>query len=184
LFNGQISILNPLILFPLGPNGYGFQRPNPPGMSIYDNVAIGPKLLETVSPTNMLSLVEESLKKAALWDEVKDKLNQNALGLSGGQQQRLCIARAIALKPKVLLMDEPTSALDPIAAAKIEELMQELKLEFSVVLVTHNMGQAARTADTTSFFMLGDLIESGPTEEIFTNPQNKKTEDYVMRRFG
>ncbi|MFN8370956.1 MAG: phosphate ABC transporter ATP-binding protein PstB [Bacteriovoracaceae bacterium] len=164
--------------------GMVFQRPNPfPGMSIFENVALGPKLLGKASKAETLSIVEMSLKKAALWDEVCNKLHTPATGLSGGQQQRLCIARAIALRPKVLLMDEPTSALDPIATDKIEELMQELKKDFCVILVTHNMGQSARVADYTSFFMGGELVETGPTEEIFTNPTNKKTENYVMRRF-
>ncbi|MBF0362332.1 MAG: phosphate ABC transporter ATP-binding protein [Oligoflexia bacterium] len=165
--------------------GMVFQRPNPfPGMSVFENVIIGPKLHGGYSKVDLNKLAENCLKKAALWDEVKDKLNKDGTSLSGGQQQRLCIARAIALNPKVLLMDEPTSALDPIASAKIEELMKELKNDYTVILVTHNMGQAARISDYTSFFMLGELIEHSPTSDLFTNPKNKQTEDYIMRRFG
>ncbi|MBF0299018.1 MAG: phosphate ABC transporter ATP-binding protein [Oligoflexia bacterium] len=165
--------------------GMVFQRPNPfPSMSVLENVIIGPKLHGGFSKNALIELAEECLKKAALWDEVKDKLNKDGTGLSGGQQQRLCIARAIALNPKVILMDEPTSALDPIASAKIEDLMKKLKKDYTVILVTHNMGQAARISDYTSFLMLGELIEHSATSDLFTTPKNKQTEDYIMRRFG
>ncbi|MBF0313566.1 MAG: phosphate ABC transporter ATP-binding protein [Oligoflexia bacterium] len=165
--------------------GMVFQRPNPfPAMSIFDNVVIGLKLSASLSKQQLTQTAEECLKKAALWDEVKDKLHREGTSLSGGQQQRLCIARAIALNPQVLLMDEPTSALDPIAAAKVEELMKDLCKEFTVILVTHNMGQASRVSDYTTFLMLGELIEHAATAELFTNPKHQLTEDYIMRKFG
>ncbi len=163
--------------------GMVFQRPNPfPTMSIFDNVVSGLKLNGIRGDYPVL--VEKSLRQAALWDEVKDRLQQSALSLSGGQQQRLCIARALAIEPEVLLMDEPASALDPIATAKIEELIHELRVSLTMVIVTHNMQQAARVSDTTAFFYLGELIERGPTEQIFTNPKEPRTEDYVTGKFG
>lgn len=164
--------------------GMVFQKPNPFPMNIYDNVAYGPKLHGVKDKARLDEIVENSIKGAALWDEVKDKLNSSGLGLSGGQQQRLCIARAIATNPDVVLMDEPTSALDPLATAKIEELIRQLKENYTVVIVTHNMQQAARISDYTAFFLLGDLVEYGPTPEIFTNPNDKRTEDYITGRFG
>ncbi len=164
--------------------GMVFQQPNPFPKSIYDNIVYGPKCQGVKNKQELDEIVESSLKEAALWDEVKDRLHTSALGLSGGQQQRLCIARAIAMKPEVLLMDEPTSALDPIATAKIEELMASLKTRYTVVIVTHSMQQAARIADRTAFFLMGELIEVGETEQIFSNPQNQKTEDYITGRFG
>jgi phosphate transport system ATP-binding protein len=165
--------------------GMVFQKPTPfPAMSILDNVLIGLRLQGGLKKEKLLEIAESCLRKSALWDEVKDVLNQPGTSLSGGQQQRLCIARTLAVNPPVLLMDEPTSALDPIATAKIEELMDNLKKEYTVIIVTHNMQQAARIADNTSFFVLGELIEHGPSSEIFTNPQNKKTQDYVMGKFG
>jgi phosphate transport system ATP-binding protein len=164
--------------------GLVFQKPNPFPKSIYDNIAFGPRL-QGVSDRNRLDpLVEDSLKKAALWDEVKDRLRESALGLSGGQQQRLCIARALATKPSILLMDEPASALDPIATAKIEDLINELKQSYTIVIVTHNMQQAARVSDYTAFFYLGSLVEYDLTTTIFTNPRQKQTEDYITGRFG
>ncbi|MBI5524084.1 MAG: phosphate ABC transporter ATP-binding protein [Desulfarculus sp.] len=164
--------------------GMVFQKPNPFPKSIYNNVAYGPRLHGMNSQRRLDELVERSLKAAAIWDEVKDILPQSALGLSGGQQQRLCIARAIAMEPEVLLMDEPTSALDPIATARIEELVKELKKSYTVIIVTHNMQQAARVSDETAFFYLGRLIEMGPTERIFTRPQQEQTEHYITGRFG
>ena len=164
--------------------GMVFQKPNPFPKSIYENVAYAPRLHGTRNKSDLDAIVEESLRGAALWDEVKDRLGSSAMGLSGGQQQRLCIARAIAIKPEILLMDEPASALDPIATAKIEELIIELKREFTIVIVTHNMQQAARISDFTAFFYLGELIEFGPTAKLFTNPSKKQTEDYVTGRFG
>lgn len=165
--------------------GMVFQKPNPfPGMSIFENVVIGLKLQGIRNKAKLMKAAETCLRKAALWDEVKDKINEPGTSLSGGQQQRLCIARALAVNPPVLLMDEPTSALDPIASAKIEDLMTELKEEFTVIIVTHNMQQAARIADFTSFLVLGELIEHGLSSDIFTNPKQKKTEDYVTGRFG
>ena len=163
--------------------GMVFQRPNPfPTMSIYDNVAAGLRLNGIGGDHR--ELVEKSLNQAALWDEVKDRLHSSALSLSGGQQQRLCIARALAIGPEVLLMDEPASALDPIATAKIEELIRELRRELTIIIVTHNMQQAARVSDATAFFYMGELIEHGPTEQIFTNPKESRTEDYVTGKFG
>ena len=164
--------------------GMVFQRSNPFPKSIYDNITYGLKLHGMKAKSDLDAAVEQSLRSAALWDEVKDRLNTSAMGLSGGQQQRLCIARAIAIKPEILLMDEPASALDPIATAKIEELIIELKREFTIVIVTHNMQQAARISDHTAFFYLGELIEFGPTAKLFTNPSKKQTEDYVTGRFG
>ncbi len=164
--------------------GMVFQKPNPFPKSIYNNVAYGPRLHGVRDQGQLDRLVESSLKAAAIWDEVKDILPQSALGLSGGQQQRLCIARAIAMQPEVLLMDEPTSALDPIATARIEELVKELKKNFTVIIVTHNMQQAARVSDTTAFFYMGNLVEVGPTETIFTRPAKEQTEHYITGRFG
>ncbi|HMD88340.1 MAG TPA: phosphate ABC transporter ATP-binding protein PstB [Anaerolineaceae bacterium] len=169
--------------------GMVFQRPNPFPMSIYDNVSYGPRLYGINSHKDLDIIVERSLRQAALWDEVKDKLNQSGMAISGGQQQRLCIARALAVEPEVILMDEPASALDPVSTLKIEELMQTLKLDYTIVIVTHNMQQAARVSDFTAFMMIDDkrsgrLVEFGPTSIIFTNPKNKQTEDYVTGRFG
>jgi phosphate transport system ATP-binding protein len=165
--------------------GMVFQKPNPfPTMSIYDNVAAGLKLNGIRDKVLIKEIVEESLKGAVLWDEVKDELNRPGLSLSGGQQQRLCIARALAMQPEVLLMDEPTSALDPIASAKIEELMNELRRELTVIIVTHNMQQAARVSDYTAFMYLGELVEYGPTKQIFENPQKELTERYISGKFG
>ena len=163
--------------------GMVFQKPNPFPKTIYNNIAYGPKL-NRVSSTNLDELVEQSLKQAVLWDEVKHILNQSAMNLSGGQQQRLCIARALAMKPDILLMDEPTSALDPISTAKIEELVEELKKIYTIIIVTHNMQQAARISDETAFFYLGNLIEYNRTDKIFTKPDVKQTEDYITGRFG
>ncbi len=164
--------------------GMVFQQPNPFPMSIFDNVAYGPRCSGIKNKEKLMEIVVDSLKKASLYDEVKDRLKDNALGLSGGQQQRLCIARAIAMKPEVILMDEPTSALDPIATLKIEELIGELKKDYTIVIVTHNMQQATRVSDYTAFFLLGEVIEYNETEELFKNPQKKKTEDYITGRFG
>lgn len=164
--------------------GMVFQKPNPFPMSIYDNVAYGPRTHGIHNKKELDKIVEESLKNAAIYDEVKDNLKKSALSLSGGQQQRLCIARALAVKPKVLLMDEPTSALDPISTGKIEELALELKKDYTIVIVTHNMQQALRISDKTAFFLLGDLIEYDDTQKIFSMPKNKKTEDYITGRFG
>ena len=164
--------------------GMVFQKANPFPMSIYDNITYGPRLHGVHNKTELDELVESSLKGAALWNEVKDRLKKSALGLSGGQQQRLCIARALAVKPEVLLMDEPTSALDPGSTMKVEELMSELKKNYTVVIVTHNMQQAARISDRTAFFLLGELVEAGPTAQIFSTPQDKRTEDYISGRFG
>ena len=164
--------------------GMVFQKPNPFPMSIYDNVAYGPRTHGVRSRAKLDEIVEESLRAAAIWDEVKDRLKKSALGLSGGQQQRLCIARALAVKPDVLLMDESTSALDPISTSKIEELVMELKADYTIVMVTHNMQQAVRASDYTAFFLLGELIEFGKTEKIFSQPTDKRTEDYITGRFG
>lgn len=164
--------------------GMVFQQPNPFPKTIYDNIVYGPKCQGIKKKDELDEIVESSLREAALWDEVKDRLHTSALGLSGGQQQRLCIARAIAMKPEVLLMDEPTSALDPIATAKIEELMASLKERYTVVIVTHSMQQAARIADRTAFFLMGELVEVGETEQIFSNPEKQETEDYITGRFG
>ncbi|MGO8753674.1 MAG: phosphate ABC transporter ATP-binding protein PstB [Gallionellaceae bacterium] len=164
--------------------GMVFQKPTPFPMSIYDNITFGVKLYENLNRHDMDERVEWALKKAALWNEVKDKLKQSGMGLSGGQQQRLCIARAIAVKPQVMLLDEPTSALDPISTAHIEKLIDELKEDFTIVIVTHNMQQAARVSDFTAYMYLGDLIEFGDTSTVFTNPKRKETEDYITGRFG
>ena len=164
--------------------GMVFQNPNPFPMSIFDNVAYGPRCQGIKNKATLTKIVVESLKKAALYDEVSDRLKDSALSLSGGQQQRLCIARCIAMNPKVILMDEPTSALDPIATLKIEELMEDLKKDFTIIIVTHNMQQATRISDYTAFFMLGEIVEYAPTEKLFKDPQNKKTEDYITGRFG
>ena len=164
--------------------GMVFQQPNPFPMSIYDNVAYGPRVHGIRNKARLDEIVEESLRGAAIFDEVKDRLKKSALGLSGGQQQRLCIARALAVEPEVLLMDEPTSALDPISTAKIEDLMESLKQKYTVVVVTHNMQQAVRISDRTAFFLLGELIEFGKTRQVFSYPREKKTEDYITGRFG
>ena len=164
--------------------GMVFQKPNPFPMSVYDNIAYGPRTHGIHSKAKLDEIVEDSLKKAAIWDELKDRLKKSALGLSGGQQQRLCIARALAVQPEVLLMDEPTSVLDPISTIKIEELAMELKKDYTIVMVTHNMQQATRVSDTTVFFLLGEIIETGKTEELFSMPQDKRTEDYITGRFG
>jgi len=164
--------------------GMVFQKPNPFPMSVYDNIAFGPRTHGIHSKVQLDDIVEKSLRDAAIWEELKDRLKKSALGLSGGQQQRLCIARALAVQPEVLLMDEPTSALDPISTSKIEDLAVELKKDYTIVMVTHNMQQAARISDKTAFFLLGEVIEFGKTEQIFSMPQNKKTEDYITGRFG
>lgn len=164
--------------------GMVFQKPNPFPMSIYDNIAYGPRTHGVHGRAQLDEIVERSLRSAAIWDEVKDRLKKNALGLSGGQQQRLCIARALAVEPEVLLMDEPTSALDPISTSKIEDLAVELKRNYTIVMVTHNMQQAVRISDKTAFFLLGDLVEYGETEQIFSVPKDKRTEDYITGRFG
>ena len=185
IFNGE-NILNTKIDVSLirAQIGMVFQKPTPFPMSIFDNVAFGVKLFESLNKPELDERVEWALNKAALWEEVKDKINQSGLSLSGGQQQRLCIARGIAVKPKVLLLDEPCSALDPISTAKIEELIAELKKDYSVVIVTHNMQQAARVSDFTAYMYLGELIEFGNTEELFLKPNKKETEDYITGRFG
>ena len=161
-----------------------FQKPNPFPMSIYDNIAYGPRTHGIKNKAKLDDIVEKALRDAAIWDEVKDRLKKNALGLSGGQQQRLCIARALAVKPKVLLMDEPTSALDPISTSRIEELALQLKDEYTIIIVTHNMQQAVRISDNTAFFLLGELVEWGNTERLFSQPNDKRTEDYITGRFG
>ena len=164
--------------------GMVFQKPNPFPMSIYDNIAYGPRTHGITNKAQLDEIVERSLRGASIWDEVKDRLKKNALGMSGGQQQRLCIARALAVEPKVLLMDEPTSALDPISTSRIEDLAMELKEKYTIVIVTHNMQQAVRISDQTAFFLLGDLVEFGNTEEMFSQPKDKRTEDYITGRFG
>lgn len=164
--------------------GMVFQKPNPFPMSIYDNIAYGPRTHGIKNRVRLDEIVEQSLRDAAIWDEVKDRLKKSALGLSGGQQQRLCIARALAVKPKILLMDEPTSALDPISTSKIEDLASELKHKYTIIIVTHNMQQALRISDKTAFFLLGELVEYGNTEELFSNPRDRRTEDYITGRFG
>ena len=164
--------------------GMVFQKPNPFPMSIYDNIAYGPRTHGIKRKSDLDNIVEKSLQDAAIWDEVKDRLNKSAIGLSGGQQQRLCIARALAIEPEVLLMDEPTSALDPISTSKIEDTIAELKSKYTIVIVTHNMQQATRVSDLTAFFLLGKVIEYGQTEQIFSSPKNKNTEDYITGRFG
>lgn len=164
--------------------GMVFQKPNPFPMSIYDNIAYGPRTHGITSKAKLDEIVERALRDAAIWDEVKDRLKKNAIGISGGQQQRLCIARALAVEPKVILMDEPTSALDPISTSRIEELVMELKEKYTIVMVTHNMQQAVRVSDYTAFFLLGELVEYGRTDDIFSQPQDKRTEDYITGRFG
>lgn len=164
--------------------GMVFQKPNPFPMSIYDNVAYGPRTHGITNKAQLDEIVERALRDAAIWDEVKDRLKKNALGLSGGQQQRLCIARALAVEPKILLMDEPTSALDPISTSRIEDLVEELKEKYTIIMVTHNMQQALRVSDYTAFFLLGELVEFGKTAEIFSQPKDKRTEDYITGRFG
>lgn len=164
--------------------GMVFQKPNPFPMSIYDNIAYGPRTHGITNKVRLDEIVEQALRDAAIWDEVKDRLKKTALGLSGGQQQRLCIARALAVEPKVLLMDEPTSALDPISTSRIEELALQLKEKYTIIIVTHNMQQAVRISDNTAFFLLGELVEFGDTEELFSGPQDKRTEDYITGRFG
>lgn len=185
IYEGQNILEKNINLYDLRAKiGMVFQRPNPFPMSIYDNIAYGPRIQGIKQKSQLDEIVEKSLTDAAIFDEVKDRLKTSALGLSGGQQQRLCIARALAVKPDVLLMDEPTSALDPISTSKIEDLTLELKDKYSIVIVTHNMQQALRIADDTAFFLLGDLIEAGATDQIFSKPKNKKTEDYITGRFG
>ena len=164
--------------------GMVFQKPNPFPMSIYDNIAYGPRTHGITNKAQLDEIVEKALRSAAIWDEVRDRLKKNALGLSGGQQQRLCIARALAVEPKVLLMDEPTSALDPISTSRIEDLVMELKKNYTIVIVTHNMQQAVRISDQTAFFLLGDLVEYGNTEAMFSHPKDQRTEDYITGRFG
>jgi phosphate transport system ATP-binding protein len=164
--------------------GMVFQQPNPFPMSVYDNVAYGPRVHGVRGKARLDDIVEKSLRGAAIWDELKDRLGKSALGLSGGQQQRLCIARALAVEPEVLLMDEPTSALDPISTTKIEELAEELKTKYTIVIVTHNMQQAVRISDKTAFFLLGEVVEFGDTEKLFSKPSDKRTEDYITGRFG
>ena len=164
--------------------GMVFQKPNPFPMSIYDNIAYGPRTHGITNKVELDEIVECALRDAAIWDEAKDRLKKNALGMSGGQQQRLCIARALAVQPKVLLMDEPTSALDPISTSRIEELVMELKEKYTIVMVTHNMQQAVRVSDHTAFFLLGELVESGKTDDIFSQPKDQRTEDYITGRFG
>jgi len=177
--NGDIDVINLRTRV-----GMVFQSPNPFPMSIYENVAYGPKCQGLKDKTKLDTIVKDSLERAALWDEVKDRLNKSALGLSGGQQQRLCIARTIAMDPEVILMDEPTSALDPIATAKIEDLMQSLKKLYTIIIVTHSMQQAGRISDKTAFFLMGEIVEFDDTHKIFTNPDDKRTEDYITGRFG
>ena len=164
--------------------GMVFQKPNPFPMSIYDNIAYGPRTHGITKKSELDEIVETSLKDAAIWDELKDRLKKSALGLSGGQQQRLCIARALAVHPEVILMDEPTSALDPISTSKIEDLVMDIKKDYTIIMVTHNMQQAARVSDKTVFFLLGEIIESGETEQMFSMPKDKRTEDYITGRFG
>jgi phosphate transport system ATP-binding protein len=164
--------------------GMVFQKPNPFQMSVYDNVAYGPRVHGVKKKSVLNEIVERSLKQAALWEEVSDRLHDSALGLSGGQQQRLCIARVLAVEPDVILMDEPTSALDPISTAKIEDLVYELKKQYTIIIVTHNMQQAGRISDATAFFLVGEIVEMGPTDQIFLNPKDKRTEDYISGRFG
>jgi phosphate transport system ATP-binding protein len=185
IFQGRNILSNDIDLIELRSKiGMVFQKPTPFPMSIFDNVAYGLRLRGIKNKRELQDRVEKALKEAALWEEVKDKLNQSAFGLSGGQQQRLCIARAIAVEPEVLLFDEPTSALDPISTGKIEDLIIQLKSKITIVIVTHNMQQAARISDYTAFMYLGEIIEFGPTEKIFTNPENKLTESYITGRFG
>ncbi|MCL2560667.1 MAG: phosphate ABC transporter ATP-binding protein PstB [Turicibacter sp.] len=185
LLNGEKDIYQKMDVIGLRTRvGMVFQKPNPFPMSIFDNVAYGPRCQGLKDKKKLEAIVEEALRGAALWDEVKDKLNKSGLSLSGGQQQRLCIARAIAMEPEVILMDEPTSALDPIATQKIEQLMDKLKEKYTIIIVTHSMQQAARISDKTAFFLMGEIVEFGDTDKIFTNPEKKETEDYITGRFG
>ena len=184
LIDGDDIYKNPDVIALRTKVGMVFQKPNPFPMSIYDNIAYGPRLHGIKDKRSLDEIIERSLKGAALWEETKDRLNKSAMGLSGGQQQRLCIARTLAVSPEVILMDEPTSALDPISTSKVEELMDELKKEYTVIIVTHNMQQAGRIADKTAFFFNGEVIEFGKTEDIFTRPRDKRTEDYITGRFG
>ena len=184
LIDGDDIYKNPDVIALRTKVGMVFQKPNPFPMSIYDNIAYGPRLHGIKDKKSLDEIVERSLKGAALWEETKDRLNKSAMGLSRGQQQRLCIARTLAVSPEVILMDEPTSALDPISTSKVEELMDELKKEYTVIIVTHNMQQAGRIADKTAFFFNGEVIEFGKTEDIFTRPRDKRTEDYITGRFG
>jgi phosphate transport system ATP-binding protein len=188
IFNdlGGIDILSPRVNLPMLRSKVGmvFQKPTPFPMSIFDNVAFGVRLYETLSKADLANRVEEALRRAALWDEVKDQLSTSGLGLSGGQQQRLCVARGIAVKPQVLLLDEPTSALDPISSAKLEETVTQLKVDYTIVIVTHNLGQAARVSDYTGFMYLGELVEFGETGSMFTKPVTKRASDYITGRFG
>lgn len=177
IYNINVNVLRKQV-------GMVFQKPNPFPMSIYDNIAYGPRTHGITSKSRLDEIVEKSLRAAAIWDELKDRLKKNALGLSGGQQQRLCIARALAIQPDVILMDEPTSALDPISTQKIEELVQELKQKYTIVMVTHNMQQAVRISEKTVFFLLGEIVENGNTKDIFSFPKDKRTEDYITGRFG
>ena len=177
IFDADVNILRKEV-------GMVFQKPNPFPMSIYDNIAYGPRTHGITNKAQLDEIVEKALRSAAIWDEVKDRLKKNALGMSGGQQQRLCIARALAVVPKVLLMDEPTSALDPISTSRIEDLAAELKKDYAIVIVTHNMQQAVRISDQTAFFLLGDLVEYGNTEAMFSQPKDQRTEDYITGRFG
>lgn len=182
---GDVDIYGKIDINDLRRNvGMVFQKPNPFPMSVYDNIAYGPRTFGIRKRALLDGIVEESLRAAAMWDELKDRLDKSALGLSGGQQQRLCIARALAVKPGILLMDEPTSALDPISTLKVEELMEELKKKYTVVVVTHNMQQAARVSDDTAFFLVGEVIEKDSTDNIFSQPKDKRTEDYITGRFG
>ena len=182
---GETDIYDKIDLNELRKNvGMVFQKPNPFPMSVYDNIAYGPRTFGIRKRAELDEIVERALTGAAMWDEMKDRLHKSALGLSGGQQQRLCIARALAVKPHIILMDEPTSALDPISTGKIEELMEELKKELTIVIVTHNMQQAVRIADKTAFFLLGELVEYGDTDDIFTSPKDGRTERYITGRFG
>ena len=177
IYNINVNVLRKQV-------GMVFQKPNPFPMSIYDNIAYGPRTHGITSKSRLDEIVEKSLRAAAIWDELKDRLKKNALGLSGGQQQRLCIARALAIQPDVILMDEPTSALDPISTQKIEELVQELKQKYTIVMVTHNMQQAVRISEKTVFFLMGEIVENGNTKDIFSFPKDKRTEDYITGRFG
>ena len=185
LLDGQKDIYEKMDVIALRTRvGMVFQKPNPFPMSIFDNVAYGPRCQGLKDKKKLAAIVENALRGAALWDEVKDKLNKSGMSLSGGQQQRLCIARAIAMEPEVILMDEPTSALDPIATQKIEQLMDKLKEKYTIIIVTHSMQQAARISDKTAFFLMGEIVEFGDTDKIFTNPDKKETEDYITGRFG
>ena len=185
LYNGQSIFAREVDVNSLRRDiGMVFQKPNPFPMSIYDNIAYGPRTHGITGKSRLDDIVEQALRGAAIWDEVKDRLKKNALGLSGGQQQRLCIARALAVEPQVLLMDEPTSALDPISTSRIEELAMQLKEKYTIVIVTHNMQQAVRISDCTAFFLLGELVEFGSTEQLFSQPKEKRTEDYITGRFG